>query len=178
MEHLVERDIQVLIHQTPRDGQRQAIEPVFTNTDPNRGIGRFRRRGRAAVRAALVALLGVKPGHGLTGGTQRVKRTIAQTRGPRRGSTRADGSGAAGSRRRLRPTPRRQRHVHRPRPPGPVGCSLPRVAASMRCVPRKGPQAAIPAAVSTSLMALALGDAKRSGHSHPAGPARQGVVSG
>ena len=33
-------------------GQRQAIiEPVFANTKFNRGIDRFRRRGRAAVRA-------------------------------------------------------------------------------------------------------------------------------
>jgi hypothetical protein len=32
-------------------GQRQAtIEPVFANTTFNRGIERFRRRGRAAVR--------------------------------------------------------------------------------------------------------------------------------
>jgi hypothetical protein len=32
-------------------GQRQAIiEPVFANTNFNRGIDRFRRRGRAAVR--------------------------------------------------------------------------------------------------------------------------------
>jgi hypothetical protein len=33
-------------------GQRQAIiEPVFANTKFNRGIDRFRHRGRAAVRA-------------------------------------------------------------------------------------------------------------------------------
>ena len=33
-------------------GQRQAIiEPVFANTKFNRGIDRFRRRGRAAVRS-------------------------------------------------------------------------------------------------------------------------------
>jgi Transposase DDE domain len=32
-------------------GQRQAvIEPVFANTKFNRGIDRFRRRGRSAVR--------------------------------------------------------------------------------------------------------------------------------
>ena len=32
-------------------GQREAIiEPVFTNTKFNRGIDRFRRRGRAALR--------------------------------------------------------------------------------------------------------------------------------
>ena len=81
MEHLVERGIQVLIPPdaksrkgtrpgwdgglyafmrrvlaTERGGalyaQRQAlIEPVFANTKFNRGIDRFRRRGRAAVRA-------------------------------------------------------------------------------------------------------------------------------
>ena len=40
-------------------GQRQAIiEPVFANTKFNRGIDRFRRRGRAAVRS------GMAPDHG------------------------------------------------------------------------------------------------------------------
>ena len=81
MEHLVDRGIQVLIPPdaksrkgsrpgwdgglyafmrrvlaTERGGelyrQRQSmIEPVFANTKFNRGIDRFRRRGRAAVRA-------------------------------------------------------------------------------------------------------------------------------
>ena len=81
MEHIVERGIQVLIPPDAKSrkgtrpgwdgglyafmrrvlaserggelyGQRQAIiEPVFANTKFNRGIDRFRRRGRAAVRA-------------------------------------------------------------------------------------------------------------------------------
>src|SRR4051794_10735226 len=81
MEHLVDRGIQVLIppdaksrknsrpgwdgglyafmrrvlateHGAGLSRQRQSmIEPVFANTKYNRGIDRFRRRGRAAVRA-------------------------------------------------------------------------------------------------------------------------------